>query len=213
MNSSRPDRSTSTNTLLRSGAILAIVATGFYPLLYFAIDRTFGLLGSKSDSLLADPFWNAAFYTHILAGGVAMLSGWSQFLRGFRNRNPSFHRRLGYLYTGAVVFSGIAGVILSFSATGGWIAATGFFGLGVTWLSSTSAALFFALKRDFSRHKKAMVVSYATTLAALTLRIELPLLIVATGDFFIAYPIVAWLCWVPNLAVASWINRFRPQYF
>jgi hypothetical protein len=52
-----------------------------------------------------------------------------------------------------------------------------------------------------------MIYSYAACFAAVTLRIWLPLLISITGDFFIAYPIVAWLCWVPNLIVANLIVK------
>ncbi len=33
-------------------------AVGLYPVIYFLIDRRFGLLGSKSNELLANAFWN-----------------------------------------------------------------------------------------------------------------------------------------------------------
>jgi hypothetical protein len=48
------------------------------------------------------------------------------------------------------------------------------------------------------------VYSYAACFAGVTLRIWLPLLIVAFG-FSKAYPAVAWLCWIPNLIFADWI--------
>ena len=54
-----------------------------------------------------------------------------------------------------------------------------------------------------------MVRNYARTLAAVTLRNELPLLLVARMQFSYAYVIVSWLCWVPNLLVAEWL--LRPQ--
>jgi len=37
-----------------------------------------------------------------------------------------------------------------------------------------------------------------------TLRLYLPALVVGGVDFAVAYPIVAWLCWVPNLLFAEW---------
>jgi hypothetical protein len=43
--------------------------------------------------------------------------------------------------------------------------------------------------------------------AAVTLRIELPLLVMAFGDFTPAYRVVSWLCWVPNLLWAEWYIR------
>lgn len=55
-----------------------------------------------------------------------------------------------------------------------------------------------------------MVYSFSATFAAVTLRFWLPLLLgLFRLDFSVAYPIVAWLCWVPNLLVARWIvSRF-----
>jgi hypothetical protein len=52
-----------------------------------------------------------------------------------------------------------------------------------------------------------MVYSFSACCAAVTLRLWLPvLLLVLRLDFSVAYPIVAWLCWVPNLLVARLIN-------
>jgi hypothetical protein len=47
-----------------------------------------------------------------------------------------------------------------------------------------------------------MIVSYAMIFGAVTLRIELPLLIGVFQDFGPAYRVIAWLSWVPNLAFA-----------
>jgi len=52
-----------------------------------------------------------------------------------------------------------------------------------------------------------MVRSYALIFAAVTLRIELPLLTAAFHDFTPAYLVVAWLSWVPNLLVVEWYLR------
>ena len=57
-----------------------------------------------------------------------------------------------------------------------------------------------------------MIRSFALLFAAVTLRIELPLLILWTGEFASAYVIVSWLCWVPNLIWAEWyIRRSRTR--
>ena len=64
-----------------------------------------------------------------------------------------------------------------------------------------------------------MVRNYALTLAAVALRNELPLMLVARVQFSDAYVIVSWLCWVPNLLVAEWllrrqasqVNHFSPE--
>lgn len=77
--------------------VLACIV-GIYPGIYFFLDRNFGLLSSKTAALLADKAWNMAFYTHIILGGVALLTGWSQFSPLLRKRNLRLHRQLGTMY-------------------------------------------------------------------------------------------------------------------
>lgn len=178
------------------------VMIGLYPAIYFLFDRRFGLLQSKSEALLADWLWNAGFYTHIILGGVALLAGWSQFSAAIRKKRLNFHRNLGKVYVFSALTSAVAGIGIASVATGGWIAITGFTGLGVVWLSTTLIAYLHTLKKDIDRHQEAMMYSYAACFAAVMLRIWLPLLTVWFGDFEPAYRLVAWLCWVPNLFVA-----------
>jgi len=184
---------------------LAAIIIGFYPAIYFLIDPRFGLLQSKSAALLADGVWNAGFYTHITLGGLALLSGWSQFSSTLRARRLNLHRTLGKIYVAAVLISGTAGIYVGFFATGGWMASLGFICLGIVWVSSTLAAYSSIRRKDTHRHQRMMIYSYGACFAAVTLRIWLPLLTLAFGDFIPAYRLVAWLCWVPNLAVAHWI--------
>ena len=51
------------------------ITIGLYPILYFFIDREFGLLGTKSVDLLSNTLWNIMFYAHIFLGGLALLIG------------------------------------------------------------------------------------------------------------------------------------------
>ncbi|MFV3517468.1 DUF2306 domain-containing protein, partial [Mycobacterium tuberculosis] len=60
-------------------------------------------------------------------------------------------------------------------------------------------------------HRRWMVRSFALTLAAVTLRIYLPLSDVLGIGFAASYPVVAWLCWVPNMAVVEWYLRSGPR--
>jgi hypothetical protein len=50
-----------------------------------------------------------------------------------------------------------------------------------------------------------MIRSYALCLAAVTLRIYIPVGLAAGIDYSTSYPAIAWLCWVPNLLAAEWI--------
>lgn len=192
-------------------AILAIII-GLYPSIYLFADKKSGLLGSKSNELLANVLWNTAFYTHIILGGIALLIGWLQFNSRLRLRNLSIHRTIGKIYLICVLPSALASIGLGVFATGGLIPATGFICLGIIWLTTTLIAYLKIKNGQIEQHRRFMIYSYAACFAAVTLRIWLPLLINIFGDFIIAYSIVAWLSWVPNLLAANLIIRRLDPY-
>ncbi|MEP0714190.1 DUF2306 domain-containing protein [Algoriphagus sp.] len=190
------------------GILCSII--GLYPAIYFLIDRRFGLLQSKSDELLNANLWNAGFYTHIILGGIALLIGWTQFPKGFRERNRKLHKKIGMAYVTAAFFSSLAGIYIGFYATGGIVSMLGFLSLGISWLFTTMMGWFTAKKHNFEAHEDWMIFSYAACFAAVTLRIWLPILIILhQGEFIPAYQIVAWLCWVPNMIVAYWMVKSK----
>ena len=190
-------------------ALFAVVI-GVYPALYFGVDVDFGVLQSKPGTLLADPVWNIAFYTHILCGGIALLIGWIQFRQALRERMLKLHKRVGMVYVTAVFFSSLAGVYIGLFATGGLVSILGFVSLGIVWFCTTMMGWFTAKKHNYDAHEDWMIFSYAATYAAVTLRIWLPLLITLHhGEFIPAYHLVAWLCWVPNMLVAFWLVTRR----
>jgi uncharacterized membrane protein len=180
---------------------------GLYPMIYFLIDRKFGLLNSKSVELLSNTFWNIGFYTHIIFGGIALFIGWTQFSLKMRNRRMALHRKLGKFYVVAVLLSALAGIYIGFFATGGWVSSAGFICLGIIWFYTTLKAYLYIKNAEIEKHQKMMVYSYAACFAAVTLRIWLPVLTMVYGDFSKAYLVVAWLCWIPNLIVAYLITR------
>ena len=188
----------STNKVAWLVFVILAIAIGLYPLLYIFIDREFGLLASKSDALLSNIFWNIGFYGHIMFGGLALLIGWIQFSKKLRNANLERHRTIGKIYVISAVISGTCGIYIGFYATGGTISALGFISLGLIWLYTTLKAYFAIRKGDLTLHQGLMIYSYAACFAAVTLRIWLPLLTVALGDFVIAYRFVAWLCYRPG---------------
>jgi uncharacterized membrane protein len=189
-------------------ASLAILV-GFYPFKYFFGDRNVGLLQLKTEVVLASPFWNIGFYSHIIPGGIALLIGWIQFNKRIRTKKLIWHRTIGKIYVSAALMSSLAGIYIAYYATGGIIASSGFMCLGLFWFYSTYKGYSSIREKDINTHKEMMIYSYAACLAAVTLRIYLPLLSLAFGDFIKAYLLVAWLSWVPNLVVAFYINRRR----
>lgn len=149
---------------------------------------------------------------HLLGSGVALTIGGFQFLPGLRSRHLSIHRWLGRTYLLAVLLGGIGGVVLAQTADGGLVGRIGFASLGVLWLFSGVQAYLAIRRGDVERHRLWMTRNFALTFAAVTLRIYLG---VMTGPlqlpFAEAYPVVGWLCWVPNLIVADWLLIHRRE--
>lgn len=178
---------------------------GLYPLRFIGLPHSEGLLGDKPLVLLESDLYLPAFYTHIFLGGLALLTGFSQFFPTLRRKRLGLHRSLGKIYVLAVLFSGTAGLGIAYYASSGWIAAIGFAGLAVLWLYTTANAYVTIRNGMVQYHQKWMIRSYALCFAAVTLRLYLPLFIGGFGmEFYDAYRIIAWLCWVPNILVAEY---------
>lgn len=181
-------------------------------MIYFFVDRQFGLLASKSSELLTNNLWNITFYGHILLGGLALLIGWIQFSNKLRIKNTKLHKTIGKIYMISVFISGLCSLFISLYATGGVVSVLGFFLLGLIWITTSFLGLKAIKNGNVKLHEKLMIFSYAACFSAVTLRIWLPLLNMATGEFISAYRMVAWLCWVPNIFVAYLIvsNKKSP---
>jgi uncharacterized membrane protein len=188
--------------------IFFAVIIGLYPVAYGLFDMSQGFLSAKPPELLQDQIWNAAFYLHIFPGGIALFIGWSQFVKRFRDNYLRLHRTIGTIYMLCILISGLSGLYIAMFATGGIISVVGFSGLAVSWLFTTLMAYISIRRLNITAHEQWMIRSYALCFAAVTLRVWLPLFQFGFGiDFFTAYPIIAWLCWVPNLIVAEMMCR------
>jgi uncharacterized membrane protein len=161
------------------------------------------------DRLLVVP---AAVYAHFIGGAIALALGPFQFLDAIRARHLTLHRWLGRLYLSAIILGGVTGLVLAALSQGGVVAHLGFGLLAIAWLSTSAAAYAAIRKGRIAEHRRWMTRSFALTLAAVTLRIYLPLSMIAGVPFTIAYPAIAWVCWVPNLLVAErWFVERRPR--
>jgi uncharacterized membrane protein len=185
------------------------VFVGTYPFKYFFGDRNFGLLQFKTEAVLTSPFWNIGFYSHIIPGGIALLIGWIQFNKRIRTKRLTWHRAIGKVYVCAALLSSLAGIYIACYATGGIIASSGFICLGLFWFYSTYKGYSLIREKNIDAHQEMMIYSYAACLAAVTLRIYLPILSFVFHDFIKAYLLVAWISWLPNLAVAFYIIKQR----
>jgi uncharacterized membrane protein len=185
---------------------LFAVFIGLYPLRFIGLPYSDSLLGSKSQDLLESIWYLPAFYTHIFLGGLALITGFSQFFPRLRKKRLNLHKILGKIYLLSVLLSGSAGLLIAYFATGGIIPAMGFAMLAILWLYTSVNAYTSIRQKNITAHQKWMIRSYALCFAAVSLRIYLPTFIGLLGMSFIsAYKIIAWLCWVPNIILAEWL--------
>jgi uncharacterized membrane protein len=186
----------------------------FAPLPYaFTSLAESGASGGVAATYATQPAWvQVAFYLHITAGGTALLLSPFQFATRLRDRHPQVHRVTGRIALTAIVVGGCAGLVLAPHSLAGSVGTAGFGLLAVLWVTFALTA-FRAIRRgDIATHRRWMVRTFALTYAAVTLRLELGLMIalqisLAGVDeglaFERAYLIVPFLCWVPNLLVAE----------
>lgn len=187
--------------------IIAIfsILIGLYPLVYLLVNMDEqGLLGSKNPEILSNNVWQIAFYLHIYFGGISLLTGWSQFSKKLRAKRLKLHRILGKIYVIAVLISAMAGFYVAIYANGGLVAKLGFSFLAIGWFYTTLNAYTTIKRKEIQKHRKWMIRSYSLTLAAVTLRLWMPILPnLLEISFDDSYIIISWLCWVPNIIIAE----------
>jgi uncharacterized membrane protein len=149
--------------------------------------------------------WPVAAWLHLALAALTLPAGALQFHSRLRARFMSAHRVIGRVYVVAVLASALGGLALAFVSEGGLVAHFGFGMLAVLWIATTSMAFLRIRAGDVAAHRDWMTRSYALTLAAVTLRILIPLSFMARIPFEQSYPAISWLCWIPNLFVAEWL--------
>ncbi len=147
-----------------------------------------------------------AFLLHISLAPVALAIGVVQFFPDIRRRK-ALHRWLGRGYGLAILISGVAGLFVAANAAGGLSAQLGFGLLAIAWLLVTAIAIRHAIARRFGQHRHWMILSFALTFAGVTLRLYLLGFMAAGFTYTEASAYLAWLCWLPNLALAWWWLR------
>ncbi len=163
---------------------------------------------------LRSPFVRALFAAHPLAtaghfagSALALAIGGFQLSPWLRTRYIKAHRWLGRLYLLGVALGGLSGLFLAPYASGGTVARFGFGTLAVFWLGCTLSAYYWIRAGNVGAHRRWMIRSFALTFGAVTLRIYIPASQIAGIPFELAYPVISWLAWVPNLLVAELLVR------
>jgi uncharacterized membrane protein len=166
------------------------------------------LISNKAPHVRSSLLWLAGFYLHIGFGALALLIGGFQFIEKLRDKFTNFHRTVGKVYVFSVFVSAMSGFAVAIFAEGGFLGKSGFAALAMLWFYSNYRAYEAIRRVDITGHRAWMIRNYALTFAAVTLRLWLPLFLAGFGmDFNVAYPIIAWLCWVPNTLIAELLVR------
>ena len=150
-----------------------------------------------------------SLFAHLAGSAIAMAAGPWQFSTRLRQKALTVHRWSGRVYVMAVMVGGVGGLSLARLSEEGMATHLGFGALALAWLGTTATAYMRIRARNVVSHRQWMVRSYALTLAAVTLRIYLPISLLAGIPYPVAYRAISWVCWIPNLIVAEWINRTR----
>lgn len=140
---------------------------------------------------------------HVAGAATALLIGPLQFSSRLRTRFRQFHRAIGRVYVVSCLVGGVGGFVLALGASTGPISKIGFGSLAVLWIVTTSLAWRRAKEGRFIEHRAWMMRSFALTFAAVTLRLYLPLSLLLSIDFIDAYRAIAFISWVPNLALVE----------
>ena len=181
----------------------------------------FGVAGYAITNLVVPSFRNSfiqnifalspsAISMHLFGGSIAMIVGAIQLNSKLRTRFISIHRWLGRIYVFAVSVGGIAGFILALSSFGGLTTHFGFGLMAVSWMGTTLIAYLHIRNGNVLAHRAWMLRSYALTFAGVTLRIYLGLSALFGISFVDFYPVLSWICWVPNLLIVQWVVLTYP---
>jgi uncharacterized membrane protein len=189
--------------------ILLALLVGIMSFMYLIYGVNEGYLELKSKEVLKNRLWWSFIYTHITTGGIAIVIGWAQFSKIIQSKYVKWHRILGKIYIVVALLCAISGFYIGFYATGGWIAAGGFITVSLIYFYTTLKGFLTIRKKEIVAHQNMMTYSYSVCLAAVTLRIYMPLSFVFEIDYNLAYSIIAWMSWIPNLGIAWWINQKR----
>lgn len=191
--------------------VLAVFLFGITAI-YFSFRSDINFLLKKQD-VVFNVAWRTAFYIHITGGMLCLITGPFQFVKRIRNGNRKLHRTIGKIYLASILFlAGPSGLFMAFYSEGGFIASIGFTLMALLWMLSTWKAYETIREGDYIAHRNWMTRSFALTLAAVTLRLYVPIMsYYLSVDHNFIDTSAAWVSWIPNLIVAELIIRFFPK--
>lgn len=184
----------------------------FITLQYIPFRPDVAFLKIKSDEVKI-PYYLPFFKLHVFTSIFLLIAGFTQFSSVIRKRFKQIHRSFGWMYIGVILLAAApSGLVMGWHANGGIYSKIAFVLLGVLWILTTIMALFFAIKKNWNKHRDFMIRSFALTLSAITLRLWKWIIVALfSPPPMDVYRIVAWLGWVLNLIIAEYIIKTQPN--
>ena len=172
---------------------------------YIPIDFEAAFLRTKTDEI-QHLHYQIAFFTHVYSSIWVMIAGLFQFSTYIRRHYPMIHKWAGYLYVGFVlVLACPSGLVMGYYGNGGISSQISFVLLSILWFYFTWMAYYRIRQKNIWAHQKFMILSYALTMSAVSLRLFKWIIVsiweTAPMD---TYRIVSWLGWLFNLGV-GWV--------
>jgi Predicted membrane protein (DUF2306) len=149
--------------------------------------------------------YQIAFFSHVYTSIFVLIFGGFQFSETIRKSYAKIHLNLGRAYIFLILFvSAPTGLVMAYYANGGIYSQISFSIQAVLWFFFTLLALYKIRQKDVYSHQNYMILSYAFTLSAISLRL-FKWIIVNTLSLppMDTYQIVSWLGWMFNLQVAA----------
>lgn len=176
---------------------------------YIPIDLNVAFLTFKEEPIQT---WHyrIAFFSHVYTSFIILIVGLIQFMPFVRQTFPLWHKNMGKLYVGLILFIGApSGFIMALYANGGWVAQWSFALQAVLWFAFTLKALTAIKNLNYKLHYSFMLRSMALTCSALSLRFFKWLFVTLFDPLPMDnYRLVAWLGWIFNLIVVELYLHF-----
>ncbi len=177
---------------------------------YIPIDFNAAFLVTKQDEII-HMHYQVAFFTHVYTAIFTLFFGMFQFSDYLRKKYSKLHRISGGIYIFILlVFSAPSGFIMGLYGNGGLFSKISFCLQAILWFTFTLLAFVHIRKRNYKNHEVFMILSYALTLSAVSLRL-FKWIIVNTLYLppMTTYKIVVWLGWLVNVFIALVIIKSK----
>lgn len=193
-------------------SLLFWVLVAFFSLLlvrntipYFSFSGHFSFIEERA-ILFLKPAYQAAFYVHIFAGMICILTALIQFSSYILKKRKAVHIWSGKLYVLVVIVLGApTGMYMSFFAKGSLMERGLFMFMALYWLFSTIKGLQTIRQKNVLAHKNWMIRSYSMAMTAVTFRIYHILFFVLGWGHLHNYEISLWISVLGNMLVAEYV--------